>query len=186
MASDLDALRTLYSLKRVERRGTVGDRFETTAEHVFSACVLAQFLLPRITPALDELRVLKLLLVHDWVEAHAGDTFILDEGARATKKEREREAALALARELPPAVAQEYLALNNEFVAGETREARFARAIDRLDPALHSIDIPSDWTQNGFTEAKVRELITPYLHDFPPLLVLFEEVIGELKRNKAL
>ncbi len=185
MASDLDALRTIYSLKQVERRTKNGDRKESSAEHTFSCIALAKLLLPRITPALDERKVHDLLLIHDWVEIHAGDTFYLDHEHRLTQADRELAAAKRLITELPAEIAKAYAELYEEFEAQKTKEARFAKAIDVLDPMVQGMDSPAEWTAHGFTEDLLRERKAPLVQEFPPLLAVFEEIIVELKRNGA-
>jgi len=185
MASDLDALRTIYALKQVQRRTKTGDRKESSAEHTFSCIALAKLFLPRISPALNERKVHDLLLIHDWVEIHAGDTFFLDHEHRLTQAEREIVAAKKLIHELPSEIAAEYAGLHEEFEAQETREARFAKAIDALDPMVQAVDTPTEWSTHGFTEEILREKKLPMLHDFPPLIELFEEIVNHLRRTGA-
>ena len=64
-------------LKNILRRSNpVGlSRHENSAEHSWSVALAATVLLPEIAPHLDQLRVIKMLLIHDLVEIDAGYTF---------------------------------------------------------------------------------------------------------------
>ena len=85
---------------------------------------------------LDLLRVLKMLVVHDLVEIDAGDTFAYDEEAKRHQQEREERAAERIFALLPAEQAGELRALWDEFEARQSAEARFALALDRLQPML--------------------------------------------------
>uniref|UniRef100_UPI000E202AAF HD domain-containing protein n=2 Tax=Pseudomonadota TaxID=1224 RepID=UPI000E202AAF len=78
------------------------------------------------------------LLVHDIVEIDAGDTFAYDHVARTTQAERELKAAERIFAILPADQAVEFRALWDEFELKATAEARFANAMDRLQPTLHN------------------------------------------------
>ena len=79
-----------------------------------------------------------MLLVHDVVEIDAGDTFAFDVGAHHDKAAREAAAADRIFALLPPDLETELRALWDEFEAGETREAQFANALDRLSGLLQN------------------------------------------------
>ena len=85
---------------------------------------------------IDLLRVLKMVLIHDLVEIDAGDTFIYDTAAQAGKRSARSWRPTAFSAMLPDDQAQEMRALWEEFEAEETPEARFAAALDRLQPLL--------------------------------------------------
>ena len=69
-------------------------RAENDAEHSWHLCLCVVVLAEHANaPALDLLRVLKMLIVHDLVEIDAGDTFAYDTAAMAHQHEREARAA---------------------------------------------------------------------------------------------
>ena len=81
-------------------------------------------------------RVMKMLLVHDLVEIDAGDTYCYDAAACLTQKEREIAAADRIFALLPGDQARELRQIWDEFEARTTPEARYAAALDRLQPVL--------------------------------------------------
>ncbi len=113
-----------------------GERRENDAEHSWHLAVMAVLLAEYAREEVDLMRVVKMLLFHDVVEIDAGDTIFYDEAARADKEERERLAAERIFNLLPGDLAGEVSALWEEFEAGETPEAKYAEAMDRLQPIL--------------------------------------------------
>jgi putative hydrolase of HD superfamily len=108
------------------------------------------------TASMDQLRVLKMLLVHDIVEIDSGDTFCYDVVGAATKAERELSAAERIFSLLPSDQCREVRALWDEFEAGITPEAQLAQGLDRLQPILQNLRTGgASWRQHGVTKAQV-------------------------------
>jgi 5'-deoxynucleotidase YfbR-like HD superfamily hydrolase len=103
------------------------------------------------------MRVAKLLLLHDIIEIDAGDTFVYDVDGQASKAARERAAAERLFGLLPPDQCEELRGCWLEFEDGTTADARFARALDRLQPLLlNHASAGQAWREHGITAAQVR------------------------------
>jgi putative hydrolase of HD superfamily len=103
-----------------------------------------------------------MLLVHDLVEIDAGDTFAYDAAGNAGKAERECAAAARVFGLLPEDQAIEMLALWNEFEEGLTPEARFALALDRLQPLLQNVHANGGtWRSHGVSREQVLDRMTP-------------------------
>lgn len=125
-------------LKGVLRRNPVADgsRRENDAEHSWQLALMAIVLAEHAPEGVDAARVTAMLVLHDVVEIDAGDTFAYDPEAAADQSQRERLAADRLFALLPADQARDFRALWEEFDAGDTPEARFAVAVDRLAPML--------------------------------------------------
>ncbi|MNR21983.1 hypothetical protein D3C85_1389150 [compost metagenome] len=87
---------------------------------------------------IDILKVVKMVLIHDIVEIDAGDTFIYDTQKNHTNTDEERLAAKRIFGLLPQKQAEGLIEIWEEFEAGLTHEAKFARAMDRLEPLLQN------------------------------------------------
>lgn len=111
----------------------------------------------------DLLRVLKMLIIHDMVEIEAGDTYCYDEAGYLDKVQREREAATSLFSTLPSEQYDEFMALWEEFEEMATVEAKYASAIDRLQPVLQIYYCDGNtWLENNIDverELKRNEVI---------------------------
>ena len=128
-------------LKTVIRRTALTDqsRRENSAEHSWHLAVMALLLHEHSDDEVKLGKVVKMLLVHDLVEIDAGDTFCYDEEANVGRAERERIAAARLFSLLPSDQGSELEELWEEFEARESPEARFAAALDRMQPLLSNL-----------------------------------------------
>ncbi len=145
-------------LKQVLRHTSLldGSRRENDAEHCWHLSLMAVVLMEHAAGEIDLLRVLKMLLIHDVVEIDAGDALLYDETDAAARATRERQAADRIFSMLPEDQAHALRALWNEFETRETADAKFARALDRLQPLLqnHS-NHGGTWLQFGISANQV-------------------------------
>ncbi len=133
-----------------------GSRRENDAEHSWHLAVMALLLVEHANEPVDLTRVVRMLLVHDMVEIDAGDTYVYDVEAGRDKAERETRAAERLFALPPPDQGADLRALWDEFEARATPEARFASALDRLQPLLHNHRTGgASWKAHGVTRSQV-------------------------------
>jgi len=157
-------LAELDRLKSVVRQSPLINRTrrENSAEHSWHLAMFA-LVLSEHAKGVDALHVAKLLLLHDIVEIDAGDAPIHVTGRdKAVLAQEERAAAERIFGLLPPEQRQKFLSLWLEFEAGETPDARFAKALDRLQPLLlNTLTDGGTWTENAVTEQQVMERYGP-------------------------
>ncbi len=145
-------------LKGVERMTSLidGSRRENTAEHSWHLALFALVLHRHAEVPVDLLRVITMVVVHDLVEIDAGDTFAYDTAGNESKAAREQAAADRLFGMLPADQGDHLRAAWEEFEAGETAEARFANAVDRLQPVLmNHARGGGPWREHGITMERV-------------------------------
>jgi putative hydrolase of HD superfamily len=132
-------------------------RRENSAEHSWHLAVMALVLADHAPPGTDLGRVIAMLLVHDLVEIDAGDLFLYAAAAQhARQEEAERAAADRIFALLPDGQAERVRALWDEFEERSTPEARFARALDRLQPMLDNVQAGGGtWAEHGITAEQV-------------------------------
>jgi putative hydrolases of HD superfamily len=175
------AIRKIYALKTVERNGTVVtendiERQESSAEHSWSAMVLADWILSNFEIKVDKLRVFELIMYHDLVEIHAGDICISDVEGRAAKVEEEIKAAKMLRGELSGdnGFGSRFYDLFMEFEEQKSIEAKFAKMVETFDAALHELDHKKNW--EVWTKEKLYFLKMKYFEAFPEIKKLFIEI----------
>lgn len=133
-----------------------GGRRENDAEHAWHMAVMAWLLREYADEPVDLGRVMLLCLIHDVVEIEAGDTYAYDEAGRRTQRAREEAAKEKLFSILPEDQYRELSDLFEEFEAGQTPEARFARAMDNFQPLLlNDSNDGGDWKEHGVTAQQV-------------------------------
>jgi putative hydrolases of HD superfamily len=144
----LDFLAFSERLKAELRHSWLSDgRRESVADHTFQMALMAMLLHPRLAQPVDLERTLKMILVHDLVEADVGDVPFFETGERKTlKAHREREAAERIRDRLGSQVGREIYDLWHEFEARQTPEAKFAGALDHLEVQIqHNMADLSTW-----------------------------------------
>jgi putative hydrolase of HD superfamily len=152
---EMDKLKHIFRKSRLIR----SERFENDAEHTWHLAVMAMLLAEHANePDLNMLKVFKMLLIHDVVEIDAGDTFAYDDKGLEGKYERELAAANRLFGLLPEDQRDECMQLWEEFEARDTGEAKFAAAVDRLQPLLINVQNEGQsWKEHGITSDRVLE-----------------------------
>ena len=150
---EADLLKTVARQSRI----TDGSRHENSAEHSWHLTLMALALAGHAPPGTDLARVMAMLVVHDMVEIDAGDLFVYaDSAAQARQEEAERAAADRIFAILPGPQAAAVRALWDEFEERRTAEARFARALDRLQPMLLNMQTGGGtWVAHGVTAEQV-------------------------------
>lgn len=145
-------IKEIDKLKYIQRKTKLfnSDRHENDAEHSWHLAMMALVLAPHANEAIDVLKVLKMLLIHDIVEIDAGDTFIYDSKKSHSNTIEELAAAERIFGLLPPEQAIELINVWKEFEEGISAEAKFARSMDRFEPLLQNS------SNNGGTWAEFK------------------------------
>ncbi len=161
LAKQWDFIREIDKLKSVLRRTLLldGSRYENDAEHSWHLAVMAVLLCEHANePRLDLARVIRMVLVHDIVEIDAGDTYCYDEIGNRDKVAREQVAAQRLFGLLPDEQRQDLMSIWAEFEARVTPEAKFAAALDRVQPLMHNFGTAGVvWKSHGVRSGQVLE-----------------------------
>ena len=164
LAQQVAFITEIDKLKKIQRQTILLDRSrrENDAEHSWHLAMMVILLAEHSNEPIDCLKVLKMVLIHDLVEIDAGDTYAYDEAGHHDKAERERAAADRIFAILPPDQATELRRLWDEFEEQKTADARFANAVDRMQPLLHNcLTEGQTWQQNGVTRSQVIKRCQP-------------------------
>ncbi|UCE55043.1 MAG: HD domain-containing protein [Desulfobacterales bacterium] len=152
-------------LKHTLRKTILLDRSrrENSAEHswhiALTVLVLSEYAREK---AIDVLRVVEMLLIHDLVEIDAKDTYCYDDQGREDQVQREALAADRIFTILPEDQARSFRKLWDEFEARETPESRLANALDRLQPFLHNYFTKGQtWQENDVKSSQVVARMQP-------------------------
>lgn len=131
-------------------------RNENDAEHAWHMAIMAYLLREYANEEVDIARVMLMCLIHDIVEIEAGDTYAYDTEGKKSQKAREDAAKEKLYSLLPEDQKQELTALFDEFEEYQTAEAKFAHAMDNLQPLLlnHSNN-GGDWKEHQVSAQQV-------------------------------
>ena len=151
-------LREIDKEKEINRQTYLADasRKENDAEHAWHAAVMTILLSEYANEEIDVLKTVRMILLHDVVEIDAGDTYAYDEMGKKTQREREERAAERIYGILPEDQKQRLLELWEEFEEAKTPEARFAHAMDNLQPLmLNDATDGKSWVEHGIELSQV-------------------------------
>ena len=151
-ALEIDKEKNIFRQTHLSGNG----RREDDAEHAWHMAIMAYLLREYSNEEIDIAKVMLMCLIHDVVEIDAGDTYAYDEENLKTQKAREDAAKERIYSLLPEDQKQELIALFDEFEAYETPEARFARAMDNIQPLILNVSNEGgDWKEHAVTSKNV-------------------------------
>jgi putative hydrolase of HD superfamily len=173
----LSFLESIDPFKTIERATYISDQsqHESDSDHTWHMAIFALLLYREINSEVDIAEALKLILIHDLCEILAGDTFAYTLEHKDQK--REQEAAEKLFALLPPDLQHDLLDSWKEFTFGISSEARFARALDRMQGLAQNVfSSGRTWKERGVTEVMSRELNQEALSVDPVITEIFERL----------
>lgn len=177
---DIDEIlkfKKINRLKEVYRLNSVQNRKESSAEHTFSALLLADYILDEIDLDIDKEKVKQLILYHDLVEIESGDT-PLHPDMDITEEQQfknEYKCAKKLMKDFPEKFGKKFYYLFDEFMKLESIESKVARAIDVIDAEIHEIDQKQDfkgWSRKFIEDSKLK-----YFEDLPDIREIFNHIM---------
>lgn len=159
-------------------------RRENDAEHSWHIAVMAMLFKDYAPEGCDVARAVQMCIVHDLVEIYAGDTFAYDVSANLGKEEREKAGADRLFGELPQHLGKQFRLLWEEFDKMETPDAKYAAAMDRLQPFLHNtLTDGQTWKEGKPSVDMVEKRLGPALELIPEIKGWYDANIERAKKE---
>ena len=168
---------------------TSNGRQESVAEHTWRMSLMAVLIEPLLTKKVDIARLLKMIIIHDLVEAEAKDVSALDilrnPEIKIQKIEREKKAIENLRASLININGQEIYDLFYEFEDKITYESKVANALDKLEVQLqHNHADISTWEELEYDMSFMMDKHTEFDETISILRQLIEEN-AEMKMKSA-
>jgi putative hydrolase of HD superfamily len=146
----VDVLSLAENLKTEMRHSWLSNgRQESVAEHTWLMSVAAVLMSPHLQQPVDLGQTLKLIALHDIAEAITGDIPYFEKSLRKETKFADETAAIETMRKMLPKASGDLLVeLWREYEDCETPEAKFARALDKLEVQhQHNLADLKTWTR---------------------------------------
>lgn len=151
-ALEIDKEKNIFRQTHLSNHG----RNENDAEHAWHMAIMAYLLREYSNEPIDIGKVMLMCLIHDIVEIDAGDIYAYDLEGQKTQKAREEAAKERIFSMLPEDQKLELSSLFDEFEAYETPEAKFAHAMDNLQPLmLNDSNDGADWREHRVHSSQV-------------------------------
>lgn len=136
LANRLEFIRETGRLKDVLRSAhTIKGSRESTAEHTWRLCLWI-IVFADAFPEIDQLKLLKLCIIHDLGEAISGDIPAIHQTADMNKSEQERRDLVTLLGNADVKVRSEILELWEEYEEASSPEAILAKGFDKLETLM--------------------------------------------------
>lgn len=147
----IDFLNCVEQLKSTLRHNwTKAGRQESSAEHTWRIAIFFLLVQDFYGLDVDYIKTIKMILIHDIPEIVDGDipAFIRDVPGGKFYKTIENENAKTVFSALPEPFSTEYSDLYFEFEKGDTKEAKLAQALDKIESQLQHLNSGSSyWTK---------------------------------------
>jgi len=185
LKKQIDFIIEIDKIKSIIRKTKLfdGTRYENDAEHSWHICMMAIILQEYSDEKIDLLKVLKMLLIHDLVEIDAGDYLIYTD-KNMEKNENEKKAAERIFSILPDEQKNELILLWKEFDSKETVEAKFAFALDRLEPVMQNYyNKGAAWKEHNIKYEKIININSKIEDASADLWEYAKSIIEEIKKS---
>ncbi len=141
-------------------------RQESVAEHTWQMALMAILVYDHLDKPVNLEHTLKMIIVHDLVEAEAGDIPFFESGKRkAQKSHQEQKAIESIKKMIDAKTGKDIYFLFQEFEEGKTPEAKLAKALDHLEVQLqHNLADFSTWEEIEY-DLVYTKMDGPCAHD---------------------
>lgn len=180
---DMQKLQYLYGLKKVIRYNQdrdITDSTESVAEHVYGMHILAHYFLPLENPedTWDKARIYEMITIHDIDEIETGDVL----GYTKTPEIRamELDSMKRTIEKSPTHMQATMRSRAEEYEGRETIEAKFAKAIDKIEPLVQIFNEEGRaiLQRNQTTAEQSLRIKAPYVEEFP-FIQRFSQIIHQ-------
>lgn len=186
LKKQMDFILEVDKIKSIFRQTYIasGVRKENDAEHSWHLALMACLLSEHSTEKVDLAKTMVMVLIHDIVEIDAGDTYAYDPAGNATKRAREVAAANRIFGLLPEDQGNMLMELWEEFEKMETPEAKFAAALDRVQPVmLNDAAGGKSWAEHEVSKDQVYARNSKTAEGSGDLWLYVKEIIDRNTKN---
>jgi len=178
-----DFLHKIENLKSTLRYGkTKSGRQESTAEHSWRLALFTFVIADELKLDININRSIKIALVHDLAEALTWDIdAILIAEWKFSKEEKDKQeirAIMNLEKTLPKKIGKEISDLWHEYDEGKTREAKFIKALDKIETLTQ---LAETWHKSYDKPQFIANYANKAVKAFPELLDMLKIVKRKLK-----
>ena len=180
----LDAVNNLKKTYRYEASKTSDLLKESSADHSWRLSLMVFLISDELKLDINKEHALKIAIVHDLAESICGDvdSRLIADGkvTKEEKKKNEMESIEKLRNMLPENLGKNIYDLFMEYEDASTKEARFIKALDKIECLMHI-------TEKGHKAIDAPDVIAPYadkaVENFPELMKIKKAVKAKLKQE---
>lgn len=158
---------------------------DSSADHSWRLALMTFIIADELKLKIDIGRAMEIALVHDLAEAITGDidARLIAQGkiTKEKKYRQEKKAMKQIKKSLPAKTGKEIYGLWQDYEKGGSKEAKFIKALDKIETLTHFIGIKAD------NKIDMPEFLGLYgnkeVKNFPQLENMFKLVKKEIKKD---
>ncbi len=186
--AEIEKLQVFYNLKHEIRYGLNRDEkiaTESVAEHVFGMMIINNYFLPLENPekTWDQTKINNMVLYHDIDEIETGDII----GYLKTTEQRsvEIDSCIRVLKRTPISNQKMIQEILEEYSAEKTTEAKFVKALDKLEPVFQCLTGHGKaiMQKNRETIEQCWSVKRQPLRNFPVMLRYCEVGVAEMEKR---
>ena len=173
-----DKIRSGWNKWNIDRQ-----RVESVAEHIYGTCILAIAIDSEFDLNIDIYKVVMMMVLHEIEEVKIGDLTPFDKTTAEEKRIIGKQAVEEVLSPLTKGI--NYIELIEEFEKLETKEAKFAKMCDKLEPDLQakiyceekSIEMYNDKNEHLLQDDKIKRLIEKGAKSVADLFIEYDRAV---------
>lgn len=159
-------------------------RQESVAEHTWRLALMVMLMAPNLDQKINLPRAIKMAVIHDINEAAVGDVpaFLIEESKNQKKLEEKN--IIGLKNKYNSSVMDEIYELWKEYEDEKTTEAKFVKALDRLEARIQRNEAKIDtWNE---VEYERSQFSADKYCEFDSFLKVFNKLVKEESKEKII
>jgi len=170
---------------RYDQKRSTDDGADTVAEHVYGMHILFDYFWPLEDPEKhwDQAKMRLMINYHDLDEVVVGD--VIGYLKTAEHKAAEVEAMKTVLESVPQSMRDMIAAIVEEYETRETTEAKFVKAIDKIEPVIQLLNDNGKELLHrmGTTREQHDSIKLPYFLPFPTIKAFYDVAIEKMDRE---
>ncbi len=187
IAQIFDFLHQIQKLKKTRRfKDSPKMPTESVPDHTWRLVLMVILFIDELNLEIDELKAIKIAIVHDITESITDDIdFSLVHQGKVTKEEKHKEEVEAIKKirsMLPKKIGKEVYGLWLEYETAETNEARFIKALDKMETLTTILEAGHKCYSNPRATTLYA---TKHIDNYPELKPAYTELKKRLTKEMA-
>ena len=171
-SQDLAFLYKINDLQKTKRYGHYPAFWESTSEHTFKVVLIADYFYHKLNLNLDYQKCIELALYHDFGEMNMEEDIDIAEATKEDNKKRKDEIESATIANLSKLYNRLIANYFEEYELGESREAKFIKACDKIDGLIHPLTVDAEIMNHEIYATFADKAFI----NFPELMPFYREI----------
>ena len=171
-SQDLAFLYKINDLQKTKRYGNYPPFWESTSEHTFKVVLIADYFYHQLHLDLDYQKCIELALYHDFGEMDMEEDIDIAAATKTDKKKAKEKIETTTIARLSKIYYRLIANYFEEYELGESREAKFIKACDKIDGLIHPLTVDAEIMNHEIYATFADKAFI----NFPELMPFYREI----------